>query len=126
MWVFLSDAFLSVVASDRDPGVFAVRARKRKDLLNAFPDCTPVKGGPRQDYAWRAFIPRETVEALLVERLRGLDYHNFKGSIDERTAEGEERHDAYLGVWNVMLRFQNGAFRSRFRGRRKGRWAGDL
>ncbi len=126
MWVFFNDAFLSVVASDVDPSVFAVRARKRQDLLNAFPDCQPIKGKPAQDYAWRAFINRIEVEDLVLSRLRDLEYTNFKGSIDERTAEGEERHSAYLSVWSAMLRWQNGAFKSKFRNRRKGRWPGDL
>ena len=111
MWVFLNDAFLSVVASDVEPSQFAVRARQRQDLLNAFPDCQPIKGKPAQDYAWRAFVDRDEVKALLVTRLRDLEYTNFKGSIDESKPEGVERHDAYMGVWTVMLRFQNGGFR---------------
>lgn len=113
MWVFLNDAFLSIVASDQEPSKFAVRARQKQDLLNAFPGCKPIKGTKDQDYAWRIFIDRQAVRDLVDSRLADLDYTNFKGSIPD-TVEGEERHEFYLAVWQKALNFQNGVFRSRF------------
>lgn len=113
MWIFLNDAFLSVVQSDRDPGLFAVRARQRQDLRNAFPSLKPeqiVEGDRHQDYAYRAFLPKAEVELLLMQRLHDLDYTNFKASI-AKTAKGEERHDFYLAVWAKAVSFQNGLFR---------------
>ncbi len=120
MWVFLNDAFLSIVQSDRDPALFAVRARKLQDLERCFPGYAPVPARRGADYAWRVFVPKHLVQTLLLQRLSTLDYTNFKGSIDDRLAEGEERHDAYLAVWGAMVRWQDGLFkRGGFHGRAK-------
>lgn len=95
MWVFLNDAFLSIV-NDRDSDGLLVRARLEGDLERAFPGCT-VQETPAADYRWRARISRLTVREMLTERIRDLDYPNFKNSVQDN-----DRHDAYFDVWSAM------------------------
>jgi len=44
---------------------------------------------------------RETVARAIAERISELSYANFKSSVDE-----DDRHDAYMQVWDAMYRFQ--------------------
>jgi hypothetical protein len=101
MWVFLSDAFLSIVESNNDPRTLLVRARAKEDLHRVFPDA-PVSENPDRDYRFRAAVPREEVAQALAACVRGLAYGNFKDSVPEK-----DRASAYLGVWQRMLAFQD-------------------
>lgn len=108
MWIFLNDAFLSIVQprpsdvpkalAGRD--VLLVRARKRGDLERAFGKVR-VSHTPARDYRFRAFVSRERVAKVLTRRLLAIDYTNFKGSVAH-----DARHDAYQRVWGVMHDFQ--------------------
>lgn len=113
MWVFLNDAFLSIVQPGRldlsraglrgaDEGDYlCVRARVRNDLQRAFlSPSLKVHEWPGRDYPFRAFVLRETVANMLSTRVITLDATNFKDSVQEH-----ERHDAYMDVWTVMNRF---------------------
>lgn len=102
MWIFLNDAFLSVVADRANPSGdrLLVRARRAGDIERVFPDAE-VFSVPGSDYAQRAWVPRQQVAAALSERVMTLDYPNFKNSISDRSF-----HDAAMGVWGVMHRYQ--------------------
>jgi len=98
MWVFLNNAFFSVVADRDKPDHLMVRARLRGDLELAFPG-VKVKTTPDADYRYRASVPRARVAAALAARVHEIDYDNFKDSV----APGDHaRHDAYLRVWGAM------------------------
>lgn len=112
MWIFCNDSFLSIVAHREDPDVFLVRARRRGDIEAAFP-CYVVTETPNADYRFRAAIPRGVVVDMLAERLESIEYDNFKGSIPFKDGP---RHDAYMGVWSVMNRYQQGEYDGRTRG----------
>jgi hypothetical protein len=100
MWVYLNDAFLSIVAHRDNAEVLLVRARRQGDIERAFPTAI-VKETPTADYRFRTELPRQVVAETLAKRVSGIDYPNFKSSV----AEGE-RHDAYLGCWAVMSEWQ--------------------
>jgi hypothetical protein len=100
MWLFLSDAFLSVVAHRDDPGMLLVRARANGDIQRVFP-LAQVTETPDADYRYRATLPRQEVALALAAQVEGIGYDNFKGSIHER-----DRHDACMDVWATMHRFQ--------------------
>ena len=102
MWIFLSDAFLSVVADKDDPSGprLLVRARRQGDIERVFPEAEAATT-PGADYRFRAWLPRERVAAVLMQQVESLAYTNFKSSIHDHAY-----HDAAMGVWSVMHRHQ--------------------
>ncbi|WP_295581409.1 hypothetical protein [uncultured Lamprocystis sp.] len=106
MWVFLSDAFLSIVAHRDRPDDLLVRARIAGDLERVFPGY-PVEITPDADYRFRAVIPRTQVAQALADQATTIDYRNFKGSVRD-----SDRHDAYMQVWHVMRQAQKSGSRT--------------
>ena len=100
MWIFLNDAFLSIVDKGGDGTTLLVRARRRGDLERVFPEAE-VEVSPRNDYRFRARLPRERVAQAMAEAIRCLAYPNFKGSVPD-----PRRHDAYLEVWSALHAWQ--------------------
>lgn len=103
MWIFLNNAFLSIVHKDGDDSTLLVRARRRGDIEAVFPEAE-VRETPGNDYRFRALLDRETVAQAMAESVRNICYANFKDTVKDRA-----RHDAYLGVWTVMYRYQHQA-----------------
>ena len=99
MWIFLSDAMLSIVAHRDRPEMLLVRARRREDLDRHFPSLEPL-ATPQADYPWRVEVGREEIAAWLAARAVEISYDNFKNSVGER-----ERLDAYHDVHARMARF---------------------
>ncbi|BDU76009.1 hypothetical protein [Mesoterricola sediminis] len=100
MWIFLNDAFLSIVDKGGDGTTLLVRARREGDLERVFPGAQ-VERTPRNDYRYRARVDREAVAQALAAAVRGIAYGNFKDSVQDSA-----RHDAYLEVWRAMYAFQ--------------------
>lgn len=102
MWIFLSDAFLSVVAErDKPSGPrLLVRARRQGDIERVFPDAESfsVAGA---DYAFRAWLPRQRVAEVMQQQVQAITYPNFKDSIRDYAY-----HDAALAAWSAMHSFQ--------------------
>jgi hypothetical protein len=96
MWIFMNDAFLSVVADRDDQTLLRVRARCREDLKRVFPD-VKIEERVANDYRFVARVERATVAQALAERAMAIDYGNFKSSVKD-----DERHAAYQRVWGVM------------------------
>lgn len=109
MWIFLSDAFLSVVADKADPNSdrLLVRARRAGDIERVFPEAE-VFSVAGADYAFRAWLPRQRVATALREQVQSLSYANFKDSIND-----PGYHDAALAAWSAMYRYQHEADQSR-------------
>lgn len=103
MWVFLSDAFLSIVADRADPSRLLVRGRLEGDIERVFPRAT-VQETPQADYRFRAYIARGIVARVLVERILEIDYPNFKATLSDR-----RRILPYHDVWETMRWAQMGA-----------------
>lgn len=95
MWIFLSDAFLSIVESDR-PDVLLVRARFPRDIQRVFP-AYKIQRTPTKDYCYRALVPRDVVAEAMARKVQCIDYPNFKNTVRER-----ERERAYSDVWSRM------------------------
>ena len=100
MWIFLNNAFLSIVDKGGDGTTLLVRARKAGDIQRVFPGAR-VEVSPRNDYRFRARVDREQVAQAMAEAVRQITYPNFKGSVGEH-----DRHEAYMDVWHAMYRFQ--------------------
>lgn len=106
MWIFLSNAMLSLVDKGGDGSTLLVRARRREDIKRIFPKAkVQAKGGT--DYPFRTRIDREEVALRVAEAVRDIHYPNFKSSVDE-----DDRHAAYLRVWADMVGFQDQPNRS--------------
>lgn len=100
MWIFLNNAFLSVVAHRTRPDLALVRARVKGDLERVFPKAK-VQRTPLADYLYRAEVDWDTLEATMRAQIEAIEYPNFKGSVREH-----DRHQAYADVWGVMYHWQ--------------------
>jgi hypothetical protein len=102
MWIFLSEAFLSVVADKADPqgDRLLVRARRGGDIERIFPtaDVFQIAGS---DYRYRAWLPREQVADAMKAQVEAIAYSNFKNSITDPAY-----HDAALSAWSALHRYQ--------------------
>ena len=101
MWIFLNNAFVSIVADRENSSRLLVRARFGGDIQRAFGQDVTERETPHADYRFRAFLDRERVGATLQAQIMAIDYPNFKASVEDHA-----RHDVYLDVWDVMHRAQ--------------------
>jgi hypothetical protein len=100
MWLFLNNAYLSVVADRDKPSHLLVRARFKGDLEAVFGEIA-VQETPAADYRFRARIPRNAVADLLAAAVLGITATNFKASVKDGW-----RHDLYLRVWSLLREAQ--------------------
>lgn len=107
MWVFLHDAFFSVVEDRKDKDVFVVRSRLQEDLEKVFVnDITglTVKNileTENSDYRFRVFLPKSIFKEIMLNEIDDIDYHNFKNEVHDH-----ERKLHYTNVWSEMLDLQ--------------------
>lgn len=102
MWLCLNNAFLSIVDKSTKSGCLLVRSRRRNDIRKVFPTAK-VSESFGTDYRFRADIPREVVAEAVANQIRGIEYNNFKNSVDD-----DRLHAAYNRVWGVMGQLQPG------------------
>jgi len=100
MWIYLNDAFLSIVQNYSNPALLHVRSRHPGDIERLFPGAE-VKHTPGGDYHFRTDLDRETVAEVLAARIASIDYTNFKNSISD-----SDRHDVYFDVWSATQHLQ--------------------
>jgi hypothetical protein len=101
MWIFLNNAFVSIVDKGDPTGkTLLVRSRRRVDLARAFP-AADIVAGTGTDYRYRARIDRAEVAARFAQAVQDIRYGNFKSGVKE-----SDRHDTYMEVWDAMYRFQ--------------------
>ena len=96
MWIFLNDAFLSVVEHFDDKNSLVVRARFPGDITSVFPKAK-VSESPNNDYAYRTVLSKQEVADVMAQRVLDINYTNFKGSVMNK-----KRHDLYFDVWETM------------------------
>lgn len=105
MWVFLNNAFVSIVQHRDDADLVLVRGRLDGDVQRFMgehmPEGVTVERTPRADYLFRAVVPRSAVNAAMQASVNRIDYPNFKNSVADHT-----RHDAYTACWSAMYRLQ--------------------
>lgn len=101
MWVYLTDALLSIVAHRDRPGHLLVRARFAGDIERIFPSAE-VTETPDADYRFRATIPRADVAKAVADAAMAINYPNFKATLRGGTTAERERaeayHDAHYGA----------------------------
>jgi len=102
MWIFLNDAYLSVVQCKDRPDKLLVRARFKGDLQRVFGENISVYRTPGADYLYRTVVDRAEVAKILWNRVMAIDYQNFKASIQNDW----RRHDTYLDVWRTLKEAQ--------------------
>jgi hypothetical protein len=100
MWIFLNNAFLSIVSDKGNPDKLLVRACHHGDIRRVFPTVKVVVT-PEADYRYRARVPRTLVAEKIASQIAGIDYTNFKKSVTD-----ESRLMAYLQVWRQMFIWQ--------------------
>ena len=100
MWVYLNNAFLSIVAHRTKPGVLFVRARLKGDIERLFPGAK-VTESSRNDYRFSAEVKRDEAAKAVGHAVSAIDYDNFKHSVGE-----PDRHDAYVKAWQAMASLQ--------------------
>ena len=103
MWLFTSNAFLSIVSkAPAKPDELLVRARRKGDINNVFPHAKEQET-IGTDYLYRAVVSRLDVAAAMVKAVHELNYSNFKDSIPFKD---KQLHDACHRVWSVMASCQ--------------------
>jgi hypothetical protein len=90
MWLFLKNAYLSIVADRNNPDRLLVRARLSGDLECVF-GRIPVEENPNADYRFRARGARQIVADRVSAEALNMTATNFKASVQEPW-----RHDFYL------------------------------
>jgi hypothetical protein len=100
MWIFLNDAFLSIVSDKDNPDNLLVRARHHGDIRRVFPRVEVVIT-PEADYRYRACVPRTLVAEKIASQIAEIDYRNFKESVTD-----DNRHIVYFQVWRQMFIWQ--------------------
>lgn len=100
MWIFLNNAFLSIVQKPGDTDTLTVRARVKGDIERVFPTAKVTQNGGT-DYKFRATIHRARVADAMFDAVMDIDYANFKSSVKDHA-----RHDAYMDVWSAMMKYQ--------------------
>ena len=100
MWIFLNNAFLSIVSDKENPSNLLVRARRDGDIQRVFPRARAWTT-PTSDYRYRASVPRAYVAKVLALQIEKIDYTNLKDSVTD-----ESRHIVYVQVWRQMFIWQ--------------------
>jgi hypothetical protein len=116
MWVFLNNAYVSIVQDRHNSRYLWVRARIHGDVERFFKgtltgDQLRVERSPAGDYLYRTCVDRHFVAEALLNATQAVDYPNFKNSIPT-TRLGNMRHDAYLRVWTTMMALQQSVKRA--------------
>ena len=101
MWIFLNNAFLSIVVDNNKRTGLIVRARVKGDIERVFPGVKVIKT-PKRDYLFRAFVDREIVANAISEAVLDISYDNFKDSVKET-----RRKQNYSRVWWEMSNIQS-------------------
>ncbi len=117
MWIYMNNAFLSIVQNDSVPVILLVRARRSGDVESVFPDAGVIETSGSY-YAFRPSISREVVIDRIANAVPSIDYPNFKDSVSNAWSRG-----IYSSVWNKTLEgFDTGMYsrrRSRVNNNRK-------
>ncbi len=101
MWICLNDGFVSIVQDPARAGHMLVRARRKAQLTRLFPGRMPISRTPQRDYRWRVSVPASMIAQLVCERIKAIDYGNFKDSVKE-----PKLHDMYSLWWHDHHKLQ--------------------
>ncbi len=100
MWLFMSNAYLSIVAHKDSTSTLLVRSRVEGHIQAVFNDAE-VFTDPNADYFFRSFISRHRVADAIAKSVEGISYYNFKNSVSDT-----DLHASYFDVWCSMRNLQ--------------------
>jgi len=85
MWIFMNDAYFSIVHKDCAPDELLVRARRKGDIERVFKvKSSDVTSVDHADYQYRAVFLRTYVAARLSDYcIFDIKYPNFKNSVKD-------------------------------------------
>jgi hypothetical protein len=81
MWIFLNNAFVSIVNDKDNPDNLIVRARHHGDIRRVFPRAKVVIT-PEADYRYRACLPRTLVAEKIASQIAGIDLYELQRQRD--------------------------------------------
>jgi hypothetical protein len=99
MWLGHSNGWLSIVAHRERPNDLLVRARRDKHISSFWPD-VEIKFNADADYPYRSVISRDDVADVVMKYINGIDYDNFKQTVDEKNLA-----DAFTSMWCTMYEY---------------------
>lgn len=105
MWIYLNNAFVSVVAHAGDHEGLLVRARREHDIERALGlglGHEQVQHTPDADYPYRLHGNREEIGQIIGAALAAIDYTNYKNSIED-----EQLHGTAYRVYSATLGLQS-------------------
>jgi hypothetical protein len=101
MYVFLPDAFVSLVEHDVEPRLIYVRARIRGDIERLFPEADVIETLDR-DYRFSTSLPKDRVAQVISLRTSKVNYTNFFDAVKD-----DDRRQVYIQVWAAMYEEQD-------------------
>lgn len=111
MWIFLNNAFVSVVRGRGKE--LLIRARRSGDISRALGMKIQETESFHTDYRYRTSISRSLFAAAMKRHIENIDYANFKDSIlGDRTPEdfdydsASAYQEAASQIWNIMYDLQ--------------------
>lgn len=108
MWIYLPDAFLSIVAHRTEPEYLLVRARFAGDLERVFPGCE-VQVTPDADYRFRALVSRVRAADVIAANVAGIEYDNVKGAVPSGGVIDNLRYSAMTRAHAALCSAQEAA-----------------
>lgn len=103
MWICLNDAFFSIVEDSAcDKSEILVRARRAGDIEKIFVEAKgAVTKSVGRDYLYRAYLDRDYVADVIADKITGISYPNFKGSVRDASLA-----HAYGKFWDIHAGLQ--------------------
>ncbi|MFN4122941.1 MAG: hypothetical protein ACK4GL_06525 [Flavobacteriales bacterium] len=102
MWLATKYGFYSIVKDERQ-NIFKIRARRKKDLLNLFPE-NEIYESDHTDYRFRVIKDQNGLNEFFY-KINDIDYGNFKGHIAE-SPDQSDKLKAYGQIWKAMYDYQ--------------------
>ena len=96
MYVFTENAFLSLVAHERDERLLEVRAQFKGDIERTFPE-SEVGYDPSAEFPYSTSVPRDRVAERIALRVQHIGYRRFNPNSEEPW-----RQEAYSQVETVL------------------------
>lgn len=101
MWLCFNDGFVSAVEDENDDDRLVVRARRKQDIKNIFPNET-VYENVGTDYKYRVYCSKKDFAKIVSDRIKKeIDYTNFKNSVVDN-----DRHQLYADFWSLHYAYQ--------------------
>lgn len=82
MYVFTENAFLSIIAHERDERLLEVRAQYKGDIEATFPEAE-VAYTPDNEYPYSTSVSRDRVAERIALRVKHIGYRRFNPNSDE-------------------------------------------